>query len=83
MYPSVYLRFGADDPDLPKEGTMTVRFCVRRKSVEASRDKVSVEYSIELKDIVSVRAEKSEKKSKLPSASEALDKLRAEYEDED
>lgn len=75
-YPGTWLRFSSDkDPGLPEEGEITFRYCVRRKSAEYKPDdkEGTVEYSIDLKDIVDVRADGG--KQKTESAEEALDKL--------
>jgi hypothetical protein len=81
-YPGTWLRFsGEDDPELPKEGTMTVHFKVREKTVK-DRDKgVKVEYSIDLTAIDNVKKSKVEEVK--PSTGEALDKLLAESMEDD
>ena len=82
-YPGTGLRFtGDDDPDLPKEGTMVVKFSVRRKSVEETGKGVRVEYSIDLHEIESVKKTKSEAKPEV-TTEEALDKLMSEAEEEE
>jgi hypothetical protein len=73
-YPGTWLRFPVnDDPELPTEGEITFRYCVRRKSIETQGDKGTVEYSVDLKEIVDARED--DRPSKLKTAEEALKEL--------
>jgi len=79
--PSVHLEW--DEPyDFPDEGTMTVKFKVRRREEEISNKKKTYETALELVEITSIKSE-----GPMPPASgegeagKALDRLREEMED--
>jgi hypothetical protein len=76
-YPS-FNYSGDKELDLPKEGTMTVKFYVTRE-VEENRDgKEHYSCEIEVREILSVEGEEDDRPSQRDmSAEEALDKLAA------
>jgi hypothetical protein len=78
LYPSFHYS-GEKDLDLPMEGTMTVQFCITRKtSTETDTGKHHYSCDIDLKKITNVKSEVSAPTKRDTSAEDALDKLAEE-----
>jgi len=79
-YPSVYLEWDKDY-EFPAEGTMTVKFVRTGRSENESRDgKVRYTVNLDLTELSDVKPSKDAKESKDESTSEALDRLKEDYE---
>jgi len=67
---------GEEELDLPEEGTMTIKYCVKREVSEHRGEKERYTCTIGVKEILSVKAEKDERPSKRDmSAEDALDTI--------
>jgi hypothetical protein len=67
---------GDKELDLPKEGTMTIRYCVTREVEEKRNGKDWYQCTVEVKEILSVEGEKDDMPTKRDtSASDALDAI--------
>lgn len=76
-YPSVFIS-GSKDLDLPKEGTMLVRFKRNVDSETVNRDdKTTFDVSFDVVEILSVEKASSGKKDDREDGDSALDKLKA------
>lgn len=79
--PSVYLS-GDEALKLPDSGIITFRF-KRNSQTETNRDgKTSYDVSLDLKEILAVKADKKAEADEELSAGEALDKLREEVDED-
>ena len=81
-YPVLHYH-GAEDLDLPQDGTMTVKFHVKRETSEVDRKtgRHSYDCDIEILSIEKVKGEDVEAPAKSGSeAADALDKLMEEHE---
>jgi len=79
-FPSVYLS-GEEFADLPKEGTMTVRFKRRSLNTSEQEEKTHVDVSVDLVEIVSIEGESEEPQEE--STGDVLDRLRKELLEKD
>jgi hypothetical protein len=74
-YPSFHFTTD-EDPGLPREGVMAVRYCLRRSTTEEMKDgKHSYSYDVEVEEILSAKGEGSEPKAPARSGSESADAL--------
>ena len=83
-YPVLHYR-GDDELDLPQDGTMTVKFHVKRETSEVDRKtgKHNYECDIEILSIEKVKGEDAVAPAKSGSeAADALDKLMEEHSEE-
>lgn len=81
FYPEFHYA-GPNELDLPKEGTMTIKFCVTREVEETRGDKDWYQCDIQVEKILSVKGEKDIRPSKRDmSAEDALDALARELSD--
>jgi len=84
-YPVLHYR-GDDDLDLPQDGTMTVKFHVKRETSEVDRKtgKHNYECDIEILSIEKVKGEDVAAPAKSGSeAADALDRLMEEHESDE
>lgn len=82
-YPTLHLHWN-ERYDLPEDGTMTVKFHKRRETNTEGDDGDTQSVELEILTIESVKAEKeSPKKSDRDEASDALDRYKADYAEED
>lgn len=79
MYPTFHYE-GPEDLELPKDGTMTIKFKKTSSSEREGRDgKKTYSCTVEVKELVSVNGEKDNSPSKRDkSAEESLDRLASE-----
>ena len=75
-YPYCHLTLSEGAPEIPEEGTITLRFVRTRKSEETPRNgEERCEVSLDFTEILAVNAQKAEGKSRSKETEDALDAI--------